>query len=201
PAIARALFYDPSAHSWIGAGVIWVEALIHSGGRLLIGVLLSASLCIWMVARLNPQISELRRPATYFSLSVILSIGCIALLKLLTNVHCPWSLEVFGGHYPYIELFSPRPQALKTGQCFPAAHASCGYALLALFFVFRERSRRLARTGIVVAILAGLLFGISQQSRGAHFLSHDVWSAFIVWAIAASLYVFAFRARLWRDNI
>ena len=51
--------------------------------------------------------------------------------------------------------------------------------------------------GIVVTILTGLIFGVAQQSRGAHFVSHDVWSAFLVWSIALALYAFAFKARLW----
>ena len=39
--------------------------------------------------------------------------------------------------------------------------------------------------------LTGLMFGIAQQSRGAHFVSHDLWSAFLVWMITLSVYAFA----------
>jgi membrane-associated PAP2 superfamily phosphatase len=88
---------------------------------------------------------------------------------------------------------------MSAGHCFPAAHASSGYALIAFYFVFRERSRLLARAGVVATVLAGLVFGLAQQSRGAHFVSHDLWSAFLVWWISLSLYAFAFKARLWSD--
>ncbi len=109
----------------------------------------------------------------------------------------PRALQEFGGEMPYVHLFSARPEGMKRGQCFPAAHASSGYALIAFWFVFRERNRRWAHFGMAAGILGGLIFGIAQQSRGAHFVSHDVWSAFLVWAISLTLYTAGFKARLW----
>ncbi|MNV84902.1 hypothetical protein D3C71_1788110 [compost metagenome] len=35
----------------------------------------------------------------------------------------------------------------------------------------------------------GLLFGFAQQLRGAHFLSHDVWTLAISWFVALALYL------------
>jgi hypothetical protein len=122
------------------------------------------------------------------------------LLKTVTNVDCPWDLIPFGGRFPYVELFADRPDALRAGHCFPAAHASSGYALLALYFVFRERHARLAKLGLALGILTGLTFGLAQQARGAHFVSHDVWSAFLVWTVTLSVYAFAFRGRLWEKT-
>jgi membrane-associated PAP2 superfamily phosphatase len=43
--------------------------------------------------------------------------------------------------------------------------------------------------GLAVGGGLGLLFGISQQLRGAHFLSHDVWTAGICWATALLTYL------------
>ena len=40
-----------------------------------------------------------------------------------------------------------------------------------------------------------MLFGFSQQLRGAHFLSHDVWSAAICWLTALGVY-----ASTWRGS-
>ena len=39
--------------------------------------------------------------------------------------------------------------------------------------------------GLVTGLSAGLLFGISQQLRGAHFVSHDIWTLGICWATAS----------------
>ena len=37
------------------------------------------------------------------------------------------------------------------------------------------------------ALLLGVLFGVTQQLRGAHFLSHDLWSLIICWYASALL--------------
>lgn len=199
--IARALFFDPAHMRWIGADSWWTHEFTHAGGQALVRSLVVAALVVWSAAFAKPALWELRRPAAYFIVAVVLSIATVGLLKQLTNVHCPWALAGFGGAEPYLHLFSHRPAAMRAGHCFPAAHAGSGYALIAFYFVFRERHRRLARIGIVVTILAGLIFGLAQQSRGAHFVSHDVWSAFLVWSIALALYAFAFKAQLWSPQI
>jgi membrane-associated PAP2 superfamily phosphatase len=36
--------------------------------------------------------------------------------------------------------------------------------------------------------LLGAVFSVAQQSRGAHFLSHDLVSAMIAWLICLALY-------------
>jgi membrane-associated PAP2 superfamily phosphatase len=68
---------------------------------------------------------------------------------------------------------------------------------MALYFVAYERNRKLAIVGLAVGLLLGLVFGIAQQARGAHFVSHDLWSAFLAWILSLTLYACAFRARLY----
>jgi len=195
--VAHKLFFDEASLRWIGANSWWTNELIHHDGTLLIRSLGGISLILWASTWWRPQWQELRRPALYFFLSLGLSIGVVGLLKAVTNVDCPRDLTEFGGAFPFVHLFADRPDALRHAQCFPAAHASSGYALVALYFVLRERSRWASRLGLAAGLVMGLIFGIAQQSRGAHFVSHDVWSAWLVWTISLSLYTFAFRARLW----
>jgi membrane-associated PAP2 superfamily phosphatase len=182
---------------WIGADNWWVNDLVHVGGRWFMRGLVVVALGLCIVASFRPGLRHWRRPAAYFVATTVLSVGIVGLFKTVTNVDCPWDLSEFGGRFPVVALFADRPDSLRHGHCFPAAHAASGYALLALYFVFRERSATLARLGLAIGIAAGLLFGIAQQSRGAHFVSHDVWSAFLVWVIALSVYTWMFRARLW----
>ena len=195
--IARAVFFDSAHAHWIGADSWVINELLHTGGRWAIRGLLALVLAFWIATHIEPAWRELRRPVAYFTIAAILSIGVVGLLKSLTNVDCPWDLAPFGGRFPFVELFADRPDALRIGRCFPAAHASSGYALLALYFMLRERHSVLAKLGLAVGLLAGLTFGLAQQARGAHFVSHDLWSAFLVWTVTLSVYSFAFRARLW----
>jgi len=196
-AIAQSLFFDSVHGRWIGAGQAWIEAGIHTGGRWVIRGMVAVAILVWIATHVDQYLATLRRPAAYFIVSVVLSVGIVGLLKTITNIDCPWDLTMFGGRYPFVHLFADRPDALRTGHCFPAAHASSGYALLALYFVFRERNVALARMGSMLGIGTGLVFGLAQQARGAHFVSHDVWSLFITWMVTLTVYVFAFQARLW----
>jgi membrane-associated PAP2 superfamily phosphatase len=34
----------------------------------------------------------------------------------------------------------------------------------------------------------GLIFGISQQLRGAHFISHDLWTLAICWFFSLTIF-------------
>ena len=194
--IARTFFFDAVQTRWIGAGNAWIEQGIHTGGRWTVRALVALALVVW-ARGINPSWRDLQRPAGYFALSTVLALGLVGLLKQLTHVHCPWDLTLFGGRYSYAHLFAARPDRLHAGHCFPAAHASSGYALFALYFVFRERSAALARWGLMVGICVGLVFGLAQQARGAHFASHDVWSAFVCWMVALTTYTWAFDAQVW----
>lgn len=199
--IAQTLFFDAAPGRWIGAGNWWINEFLHTGGRWAIRAIVLAGVGLCIAANLDRRLRSLRRPATYCVVAMVLSIGLVGALKTVTNVDCPWDLDVFDGAYPFVPLFGDRADALRSGYCFPAAHAGSGYALLALYFGFRERSAALARLGLALGLVAGLVFGLAQQARGAHFVSHDVWSAFITWMIALTLYAFAFKARLWGPGV
>lgn len=198
-AIAQTIFFDPARMQWIGEGSWWANDFLHVGGRWAVRGIVAIALALWVATYLDSELRALRRAAAYFVMSVALCVGVVGLLKMSTNVDCPWDLSEFGGDFPFVHLFADRSDALRYGHCFPAAHASSGYALVALYFVFRERYGLLAKLGLGLGMLAGLIFGIAQQSRGAHFVSHDLWSAFIVWMISLALYSFAFKARLWHS--
>ncbi|HEY4366241.1 MAG TPA: phosphatase PAP2 family protein [Steroidobacteraceae bacterium] len=195
--IARAFFFDPVHQRWIGADSWWTNGFVHTGGQWLVRSFVAVAIGVWVMTFVKPDRRELRRPAAYFIVAVVLSVAFVGLLKTVTNVHCPWALADFGGSQPYVHLFSHRPAGMHAGHCFPAAHSSSGYALIALYFVFRERNARLATMGIAAMVVTGLVFGLAQQSRGAHFVSHDIWSAFLVWMVSLSVYAFAFKTRLW----
>jgi len=195
--IAHAVFFNAPRGEWVGNADWWTNQFIHQGGTWFVRSLVVAALIVAVWGTFDRRIAEWRKPALYFAVSVILAVGSVGALKTVTNKDCPRDLTEFGGARAYVPLFAHRPPELRDARCFPAAHASAGYALLALYFMFLGRNRRWARRGLATGVLTGLIFGISQQSRGAHFISHDLWSAFIVWTVALSTYVVLFRARLW----
>ncbi len=192
-AIAAHAFYDATG-GWFGRGSVWAEGVIHTGGgavvRLVGLVALAALLASWQATRLAPY----RRALLYFVLALALTNGLTGLLKHLTNVDCPWDLDLFGGRFPYVGLFADRPDTLRRAACFPGAHSASGFALVALYFVLRDIDRGKAWIGLATGVGLGAVFAFAQEARGAHFLSHDVTSAAIAWAVSLALYA-AFRSR------
>lgn len=192
--LARAVFFDGTR--WIGAESWWTNEFLHEGGRSAMRLVGVAALVVWGVGKFSRRQAHLKRPASYVAIAIILSTGLVGLIKSQTNVDCPSDLAGFGGDRPHVGLFEDRPNDLPHAACFPAAHSSSGFALLAFYFLWRERNRRLAHAGLALGLVTGVIFGIAQQSRGAHFISHDVWSAFLVWIICLTVYVYGYKCRV-----
>jgi membrane-associated PAP2 superfamily phosphatase len=194
--LAREWYFNVHAGQWIGSGSgdWWAHRLLHTGGGWVVRGVAAAALVLWglsfAVARLRPW----RRAAGFILLSMLLATLIVGGLKLITNVDCPWDLAGFGGHNPYVALFADRPDSLPRAQCFPGAHASSGFALFCFYFAFRDRSRSVARWMLAAAIAVGVVFSIGQEARGAHFFSHDLTSAAIVWFVQLGLYSWYRRA-------
>ena len=186
--LANALFYDASAHAWVGAHTWWANDLIHKAGRDLVAAIAATALLVHLASWCWPRWRQLRSPSGYVVIAIALGTGLVALLKQLTNMDCPWSLTAFGGTHAFVGLFASKPPGSAHAACFPGAHSSAGFALMCFYFVLRERAPHAARVLLVAGAIAGAVFAFGQEARGAHFLSHDVTSAAVVWFAQLALY-------------
>ncbi|WYX38098.1 phosphatase PAP2 family protein [Achromobacter xylosoxidans] len=74
----------------------------------------------------------------------------------------------------------------KAGGALPSGHAGAGYSLLALYFAGWAVGRPGWRWwGLAAGIAAGLAFSAVRILQGAHFLSQTLWSAALMWLLAA----------------
>lgn len=182
------LAYDPAAGEFIGKHSFFLEDILHDRAKQIVialGVLsLIAFACSFFVERLKPW----KRELGCMVLSMALSTSFVTPVKVVTSVQCPWSLTEFGGQETYSELLSPRPHTDKPGRCWPGGHAATGFTLFALFFVFRDRRPRLAKAGFILALGLGTVFSIGRMLQGAHFFSHNVWTAVFCWLICLGAY-------------
>ena len=119
--------------------------------------------------------------------SAILVPAVISLLKQLSSSHCPWELTRYGGEQPYVRIFDILPIGALPGHCLPAGHASSALWLLSLAVYWLPAQVRAARIAASLGIAAGSILGVMQQLRGAHFLTHTLWSLWI--ASATVLFV------------
>ncbi|XLZ67931.1 phosphatase PAP2 family protein [Massilia sp. SR12] len=116
-----------------------------------------------------------------------------SLLKQASSSHCPWDLERYGGATPYIRLLEWMPTEVLPGHCLPGGHASSALWLVGLAAFWWPRQRSKAMVIGAAMLLFGLGVGWVQQLRGAHFLTHTLWSAWIACAITTVNYSLAKR--------
>jgi membrane-associated PAP2 superfamily phosphatase len=127
------------------------------------------------------------------ALSAALVPLAISLLKQHSTSHCPWDLARYGGVEPYVRLFDALPLGATAGHCLPAGHASSALWLVALAVLWLPGEPRKAGLAAVLALVFGLLVGWLQQMRGAHFLTHTLWSMWIACAMVLALVLLAQR--------
>ena len=172
--LARHLYSWQGQH-WVLRDHWLTEQVLHRGARSLNYLLSALVLLLTVKTLLNYRNTpELARSYLALSLSLLSSFALVAGLKAVTNTACPWDLTAFGGSEMYYHLLQSRPADLPTSRCFPAGHASVGYAWVALYFFFARVKPERRKLGLFIGLVAGLVLGIDQQLRGAHFLSHDI---------------------------
>lgn len=121
------------------------------------------------------------------ALSAVLVPAVTSTLKHLSASHCPWDLLRYGGEQPYVRLFGAFPADALPGQCLPAGHASSALWLVALAVCWLPERPSRARAVALLAIGAGATVGYLQQLRGAHFMTHTLWSIWIACTIVVAL--------------
>jgi membrane-associated PAP2 superfamily phosphatase len=191
--IAGHLYLWEGGHWALKDGFV-TETLIHETGKRLSALAWLGVVAAAIVAWRRPALRAWCRPLLCLAASVLVATTVVAWMKSWTDVDCPWDLLAYGGTRDYHALLAAMPANAPMGRCFPAGHASAGYAWVALYFFFAGTRPQWRWAGLGVGLGAGLVFGISQQLRGAHFMSHDVWTLVICW-LAALLLHRAFAAR------
>lgn len=185
--------YALEGHAWALKSHPLLEPLIHTGGR-------AASLAAWLLVVVayawscfDARLARWRRALAYLALTTLLATALVSGLKSATSMDCPWDLTRYGGDRAFVSLFEYRPATMPAAACFPAAHASAGYAWVTLYFFFLTTLPSLRWAGLSLALLVGATFGFAQQLRGAHFLSHDLWTLITCWLVALAGYPLFFK--------
>lgn len=205
-ALANAVYNAPT-HSFP-----WQHAwLTERFGHVILKQVLTVLALIPIVLSLGEIV--LRKPCLrpWWRLRVRLLACCAALIPTVTSLlkhasksHCPWDLERFGGSEPYYRLLDHIPALADAGHCLPGGHASSALWLVGLMvFWLPHRPRAALAVGAATLAFGGAL-GWLQQMRGAHFLTHTLWSMWIACAITASLLAYVQRravARRAAENV
>jgi membrane-associated PAP2 superfamily phosphatase len=181
-------FYDPAArhfplrHDW------FLEVVMHRWAKYLI-VLVAVGAAVGFAASFRVAALRVHR-AVFLFVFLTLATGpfLVGVLKQLSAKHCPYDLQLYGGFAPYYGLFDLSPAGVRSGECFPGGHASGGFALMSFYFVWRRRDRGLAFGALIGGFAYGFLLGFGRIAQGAHFLSHNLWSAAVLWWVMLLLH-------------
>lgn len=179
------LFYSQASRGWIWSSKEPVTRfLLYDGAKGLL-ILFALSLLVSLFfCRRSVHIAAHCRGIRIVVLSLILVPMSVSVLKATTNVACPRSLACFGGELPYISVLEAYPVDSRPDsrqRCFPAGHASGGFALMSLVFLFSSPRRR--RYALALGLLAGWITGLYKMVIGDHFLSHTLISMLLAWFI------------------
>ncbi|EGI77696.1 phosphatase PAP2 family protein [Hylemonella gracilis] len=160
-----------------------LSAALHDGARKLAALgVLALLLAIWRPFGVLKEIS--RRERVWLLITSVTAMLLVSTLKTFSASSCPWDMHSFGGPAHYISHWAWGLSDGGPGHCFPAGHASAGFAWIAGYFVLRPHAPLVAKRWLWAALAAGFILGFVQQLRGAHYLSHTLWSAWLCWTWA-----------------
>lgn len=184
-------FYGLQGNSWAWKGSWLAERVLHQGGRSLSLLIALVAFIAMLLAYTCERFNRHQKALLYLFCAAGGSSLLVSIFKALLAVSCPWEFARYGGQLPYHSVIEQL--MLRNGAgCFPAAHASAGYAWVAVYFVGCIYASRWRWAGLVGALLFGLVLGVAQQVRGAHFISHDLWTLAVCWFYCLGLYLYMF---------
>ncbi|MDZ4097516.1 MAG: PAP2 family protein [Methylophilaceae bacterium] len=161
------------------------NVIIKSGYLLILVVILDA---IFRFSIIN---TFSRTRMRFVAIASVLVPTVIRGVKEFSVLHCPWTIDRYGGSAPFLRLLDRVPEGMQAGQCFPAGHATVGLWLAALCVFWLPHKPKVALAVFFGGLGVGLILGWVQQMRGAHFLFHTLWAAWLASLVIVVMLMFA----------
>jgi membrane-associated PAP2 superfamily phosphatase len=195
----QSAFFDAGMQRWLWDGNDPIlRTIFYSGPKAAYILGVACLLVALLLAKRSALLRSYRDGIRIVLLSLIVIPLCVGALKSATDVACPKDLTLYGGAFAYEGVVADdaeRP-ALVLQRCFPAGHASGGFALLSLFFLFKSKRNR--RRALWLGLSAGWGSGLYKMSIGDHFLSHTIASMLIAWLLVNAIVLVHRRVCGWR---
>lgn len=184
------LHYDRSRHAFPWQSTWFAVDLMHGYVKNILvwsGILVIVAALADFVLRPRRIDPLTRTRLRILALSALIEPRFVKFIKDYTHLQCPWSIERYGGGEPLLRILDTLPAGTPLGNCFPAGHASTGMWLVAVAVFWLPQHPRRALYGYLGGLAVGLALGWVQQMRGAHFLTHTLWTAWIASALLLAL--------------
>lgn len=178
-------FYNFNLNQWIvDRDNQILKFIFYDGIKKALIIFAVTVLMMLIFGKKNKLVQDYKTGLLIIVFSAIFVPTVIGGLKAITNTPCPKNINHFNGCYPYVKVFDPYPSTFhqkEKVECFPAGHASGGFALLSLFFLFKSKKNRLI--ALLFAIITGWSMGIYKMLIGDHFFSHTFITMILAWLI------------------
>ena len=177
-------FYDPATRQFPLRDAAFWAVIMHTGLKYLSVAAWFALLVYWLALRGHRSRQPLRRAIGFTLIVALLAAFAVSSLRALSAHSCPWELSLFGGTADYFRFFDAVPLNPGSGRCAPSGHAASGFVWFTAWIALRGVDRSKARFALVFSLSLGVLTGLTQLARGAHFLSHVLLTAWLCFAVA-----------------
>ncbi|MBX3506007.1 MAG: phosphatase PAP2 family protein [Parvibaculum sp.] len=184
-----AYFFDNASASWLVPPsredlLYW---LVYRGPKLALAIA-GGGAALWLITEAVRRRWRPRYTQYALGLAVVALVPLVTgLLKAVTGVSCPAQEMLFAGPYSHADMVTrllgsvPYNEHLR---CWPAGHASAGFALLGLRLVAPPLLRS-AFLYTMPGLAAGWTLGLYQMARGQHYLSHTIVTMAIAFLISS----------------
>jgi membrane-associated PAP2 superfamily phosphatase len=167
----------PLRDQWFVAGVL------HSGSRWAAWVIaLVLVVGIWKPLPFARNLTR-RERADWVAATLACAL-LIPLLKVFSLTSCPWSLAQFGGSATHVSHWLIGHADGGPGRCFPGGHATAAFCFLPGYFILRPVAPRAARRWLGLTLAAGAFLTWVQVVRGAHYVSHSLWTGWFCYVLS-----------------
>lgn len=136
--------------------------------------------------------NNLKKTAVIFLITLVFAPGIIinVILKNYTGRPRPREIIEFNGNWEYRKVWQLGQPG--KGYSFPCGHCSMGFIFCSIYFVLRNKRKKLAVIAFLAGFVYGTAIGIARIAQGAHFLSDVIWSGGITIIIAEGAYYLLF---------
>lgn len=185
----QSLFFNPDTKLWLVARDNMILKFIFYKFPKYIIAIYGISMILWAVKlRHYKENIELQKKLLFLILVLICTPLTVALLKHYSPIYCPNFIEEFGGDKLYIspfDMFNGTIFFNNTGKCFPAGHASGGFALISLYFVMPGKASKIC--SLLFGLFLGWIMGLYQIAKGTHYLSDTIVTLAIAYLLCITL--------------
>lgn len=178
-------FYNFESKTWlVDKNEPIMKFLLYDGLKVVLILFLLSILLSLIFFRKKKIIQEYKKGLIIVLLSGIIVPLSVGALKAVTNTPCPCKIIHFNGDYPDVKVFDSYPKDFvqtSKAKCWPAGHASGGFALLSLFFLFKSVKNQ--KKAIIFALCVAWSMGLYKMFLGDHFLSHTIITMLLSWLL------------------